>query len=194
MVYLSRIYTKSGDAGETSLGNGDRVPKTHPRIVAYGCVDELNSSIGIVVALGNLTTERTAQLQGIQNDLFDVGADLCVPESDQPLEYVPLRVTVDQVTRLERWIDQATDILEPLKSFILPGGTPAAALLHQSRTICRRAEIEVLRLVAIEQVNPQVVIYLNRLSDLLFVLARLENDQGRADVLWKPGESTGQKA
>ncbi|HWL07098.1 MAG TPA: cob(I)yrinic acid a,c-diamide adenosyltransferase, partial [Planctomicrobium sp.] len=176
MVYLNRIYTKSGDAGETSLGNGERVPKTHARIIAYGCVDELNSSLGVILALGNVSSVRSAQLQKIQNDLFDVGADLCVPESDQPLEYVPLRVTSDQVLALEREIDAATAELKPLTSFILPGGTPAAALLHQSRTICRRAEIDVLRLTATENINPQVAIYLNRLSDLLFVLARLEND------------------
>ncbi len=187
MVYLSRIYTKSGDGGETSLGNGDRVPKTHARIVAYGCVDELNSSLGVVLALGSVTDERRAQLLRIQNDLFDLGADLCVPESLEPLEYEPLRMTESQVTRLEQEIDAATAQLQPLTSFILPGGTPAAALLHVSRTICRRAEIETLKLTAEAQVNPQVVIYLNRLSDLLFVLARLENDLGRADILWTPG-------
>jgi len=187
MVYLNRIYTKSGDAGETGLGDGSRVHKTDARIVAYGTIDELNSSIGVAIALGQLEETLRAQLVFIQNDLFDLGADLCVPESDTPPEYPPLRVVEGQVTRLEQWIDQYTASLSPLTSFILPGGTPAAALLHQSRTICRRSEVEVLRLVKGEQVNTQVAIYLNRLSDLLFVMARSANDGGRADVLWTPG-------
>ncbi|WP_437191897.1 cob(I)yrinic acid a,c-diamide adenosyltransferase [Planctomicrobium sp. SH527] len=187
MVYLNRIYTKSGDTGETSLGNGDRVPKTHARIAAYGTVDELNSSIGGAIALGQLSPERCDRLRRIQNDLFDVGADLCVPETDQSLEYTPLRVTSEQVEQLEKWIDADTAELKPLTSFILPGGTVGAALLHQSRTICRRSEISVLKLVQLEQVNSQVVIYLNRLSDLLFVMARMENDGGKSDILWVPG-------
>lgn len=187
MVYLNRIYTKSGDAGETSLGDGRRVPKTHPRIGAYGGVDELNSVLGVAVAAG-LPDEMRAMLTHIQNDLFDLGADLCVPESDTPPEYPPLRVTEPQVAQLERWIDGATERLEPLTSFILPGGSIAAAHLHLARTVCRRVEIGVLELVACERVNPQAVIYLNRLSDLLFVLARLANDGGKADVLWKPGK------
>ncbi|WLD13825.1 cob(I)yrinic acid a,c-diamide adenosyltransferase [Planctellipticum variicoloris] len=187
MVYLNRIYTKSGDAGETSLGDGRRVPKTHPRIGAYGGVDELNSVLGVAIAAG-LPDAMQAMLMHIQNDLFDLGADLCVPESDTPPEYPPLRVTEPQVTQLERWIDAATDQLEPLTSFILPGGSPAAAHLHLARTVCRRVEIGVLDLVARERVNPQAVIYLNRLSDLLFVLARLANDGGKADVLWTPGK------
>ena len=123
----------------------------------------------------------------IQNDLFDVGADLCIPESETPPPYTPLRVTADQVTQLEHWIDTANARLEPLKSFILPGGTLASAHLHVARTICRRTEIEVLRLMEIESINPQVLIYLNRLSDLLFVLARCANDDGKLDVLWVPG-------
>lgn len=187
MVYLNRIYTKSGDAGETSLGDGRRVPKTHPRIGAYGGVDELNSVLGVAIAAG-LPDEMRAMLTHIQNDLFDLGADLCVPESDTPPESPHLRVTEPQVTQLERWIDAATDQLEPLTSFILPGGSPAAAHLHLARTVCRRVEIGVLELVARERVNRQAVIYLNRLSDLLFVLARLANDGGKADVLWTPGK------
>ncbi len=187
MVYLNRIYTKSGDAGVTSLGDGRRVPKTHPRIGAYGGVDELNSVLGVAIA-ASLPDAMQAMLTHIQNDLFDLGADLCVPESDTPPEYPPLRVTEPQVTQLERWIDAATDQLEPLSSFILPGGSPAAAHLHLARTVCRRVEIGVLELVACERVNPQVVIYLNRLSDLLFVLARQANDGGKADVLWTPGK------
>ena len=186
MVYLNRIYTKTGDTGETSLGNGQRVPKTDARIVAYGTVDELNSSLGCVLAV-ELPDELREMLTRIQNDLFDVGADLCVPESDEPPAYPPLRVTAEQVAQLERWIDTANERLQPLTSFILPGGTVAAAQLHMSRTICRRTEIEVLRLVAREQVNSQVVIYLNRLSDLLFVLARCANSNGQNDVLWVPG-------
>lgn len=189
MVYLNKIYTKSGDGGETSLGDGTRVPKSHPRISAYGGVDELNSCLGVVIALGQPEDGLRKLLQSIQNDLFDVGADLCVPESDEPLTYEPLRVTAVQVERVENWIDTANEKLSPLNSFILPGGTPLAALLHQARTICRRAEIGVQRLADQEQVNPQALIYLNRLSDLLFVLARQANDQGRGDVLWIPGES-----
>jgi cob(I)alamin adenosyltransferase len=187
LVYLNRIYTRSGDAGETSLGDGRRVAKTHPRIAAYGSVDELNASIGVVLALGELENSAQLRLRRIQNDLFDVGADLCVPETDPPPEHPPLRVTPEQVMHLERWIDEDTEKLSPLTSFILPGGTPAAALLHQARTICRRSEIEVLHLMAEEVVNSQAAIYLNRLSDLLFVMARLANDAGRADILWKPG-------
>lgn len=186
MVYLNRIYTKTGDAGETSLGDGTRVPKTDLRIIAYGAVDELNSHLGCINATEG-TEEFDAILKRIQNDLFDVGADLCVPESDQPPESAPLRVTADQVTQLEHWIDEATRRLEPLTSFILPGGTVAAAQFHVARTVCRRAEIEVLRLVASTQINPQVAVYLNRLSDLLFVLARCANGNGQQDVLWVPG-------
>jgi cob(I)alamin adenosyltransferase len=185
MVYLNRIYTRGGDAGETSLGDLSRVPKTSPRIMAYGSVDELNSVVGLARAAG--PSPKTGQwLETIQNDLFDLGADLCVPHSDNPA-YPPLRIVPEQVTRLEGWIDQITAGLEPLNSFVLPGGTAAAAALHQARTVCRRAEIEVLRLMAVEAVNPQAAIYLNRLSDLLFVLARDANDGGRGDVLWKPG-------
>lgn len=186
MVYLNTIYTKTGDDGETSLGDGRRVPKTDPRIIAYGTVDELNSFLGCVIALG-VASEISQILIQIQNDLFDVGADLCVPESGVALAYEPLRVTNDQVTQLENWIDSANARLSPLTSFILPGGTPAAAQLHVARTVCRRCEIEVLRLVQSERVNRQVVIYLNRLSDLLFVLARCANHDGKNDVLWVPG-------
>lgn len=188
MVYLNRIYTKSGDTGETGLGDGARVPKTHPRIVAYGCVDELNSSIGVALALGQLERTMQERLQRVQNDLFDVGADLCVPETDLAPEHPPLRVQASQIVRLERWIDEHTDRLSPLTSFILPGGATGAALLHLARTICRRSEIEVLRLAATTHVNEQVMIYLNRLSDLLFVMARGANDEGRGDVLWTPGQ------
>lgn len=186
MVYLNRIYTKTGDAGETSLGDGQRVPKTAARIVAYGCVDELNSNIGCLLASAG-TADFNPILLHIQNDLFDVGADLCVSESDQPLSHEPLRITVEQVAQLEKWIDSANEKLQPLKSFILPGGSVAAAQLHVARTVCRRCEIEVLRLSEKERINPQIQIYLNRLSDLLFVLARCANDNGTRDILWKPG-------
>jgi len=186
MVYLNCIYTKTGDTGETSLGDGRRVLKTNTRIVAYGTVDELNSSLGSALSVGQ-SADITSMLTLIQNDLFDVGADLCIPESETPPPYTPLRVTADQVTQLEHWIDTANARLEPLKSFILPSGTSASAHLHVARTICRRTEIEVLRLMEIESINPQVLIYLNRLSDLLFVLARCANDDGKLDVLWVPG-------
>ena len=202
MVYLNRIYTKTGDDGQTGLGDGTRVPKTHPRIAAYGSVDELNAVLGLALSQG-LPSPIDQQLKSIQNDLFDLGADLCVPE---PVEHdddefeehhthdanaettiQALRVQAAQAERLEGWIDQAVDQLTPLTSFILPGGTLAAATLHVARTVCRRVEIEVLQLAEFEVINQNVTIYLNRLSDLLFVWARLCNDGGRADVLWIPG-------
>lgn len=186
MVYLNRIYTKSGDAGETSLGNGVRVSKTHPRILAYGGTDELNSLLGVALT-ADLPEEVADWLRRVQNDLFDLGADLCVPETDPPPEYEPLRVTGVQIETLEGWIDSVNERLEPLESFVLPGGTPAAAHLHHSRAVCRRVETQVLRLAESESINPNVAIYLNRLSDLLFVLARLCNNGGADDVLWKPG-------
>lgn len=186
MVYLNRIYTKSGDGGQTSLGDGSRVCKTDCRIGAYGGVDELNALLGLAVATG-LDASISAIIVRIQNDLFDVGADLCVPESDVPLEYVPLRVTAAQVEQLEHWIDSVNERLQPLTSFILPGGSVAAAHLHLARTVCRRVEIGVLELAGRDKINPQAAIYLNRLSDLLFVFARAANDDGKADVLWVPG-------
>ncbi|MEW4490773.1 cob(I)yrinic acid a,c-diamide adenosyltransferase [Thalassoglobus sp. JC818] len=187
MVYLNKIYTRTGDTGETSLGDGTRVPKDHPRIIAYGTIDELNSALGTVTALSQPTSQTQSSIRIIQNDLFDVGADLCVPESEEPLEYTPLRVTAEQVAQLEDWIDQANEVLSPLTSFILPGGNQASALLHQARTICRRAEVHIYQLLNEERINPLILTYVNRLSDLLFVLARVENDNGTADILWKPG-------
>jgi cob(I)alamin adenosyltransferase len=187
MVYLSRIYTKTGDSGHTSLGDGSRVPKTDRRIAAYGGVDELNSVIGLGIAAG-MPEELAAPLRRIQNDLFDLGADLCVPLSDTPPEYPELRVTEAQVTRLEQLIDGFTDRLKPLDSFILPGGSLAAGHLHQARVVCRRVEIGVIEFTqTVEGAHAQCVIYLNRLSDLLFVMARIANDEGRADVKWVPG-------
>ncbi|HEX6987824.1 MAG TPA: cob(I)yrinic acid a,c-diamide adenosyltransferase [Planctomycetaceae bacterium] len=185
MVYLDRLYTRSGDGGETGLGDGSRVRKTHPRVVALGAVDELNAALGVALA-GDLDPAVRGLLAGVQNDLFDLGADLAVPLSDDPSR---LRMTPDRVAGLERRIDAATPRLEPLRSFVLPGGTPAAAALHLARAVCRRAEIETLRLAETEPLNPPAAVYLNRLSDLLFALARLANDGGRADVLWKPGGS-----
>ena len=188
MVFLNQIYTKSGDAGQTGLGDGSRVPKTHDRVVAFGTVDELNSVLGLV-----RTAEVSEHVDGwlfrIQNDLFDLGADLCVPEptDGQQPEHPPLRVSAAQVTWLEGCIDEINEPLEPLTSFVLPGGTTASAWLHLARTVCRRAEISVWSLNEIEPVNEHVVCYLNRLSDLLFVLAQHCNDLGRSSVLWVPG-------
>jgi cob(I)alamin adenosyltransferase len=186
MVYLNRIYTRSGDAGETSLGDGTRVPKTHPRIAAYGGVDELNAVLGLVLA-ADVPAGWQTRLRQIQNDLFDLGADLCVPLSQVPAERPPLRMTASQVEQLEYWIDEENERLAPLASFVLPGGSVAAAHLHWARTVCRRIELGVLHLAEQEPLNPQATIYLNRLSDLLFVMARAANDDGRRDVLWKPG-------
>jgi cob(I)alamin adenosyltransferase len=182
MVYLSRIYTKTGDQGETGLGDGARVPKDHPRVTAYGDVDELNAVLGLLTAEAG---EERELLRSIQNDLFDVGADLCVPP--RPTEQNALRVRPEQATRLEHEIDRLNARLQPLKSFVLPGGSRASAWCHLARTVCRRAERAVVTLARSEAVNPQAVVYLNRLSDLLFVLARVANRDGADDVLWVPG-------
>ena len=180
-VNLTRIYTRLGDGGETHLGDMSRVPKTHERIEAYGTVDELNAQLGVALAHGGLT-ERTARwLQRVQNDLFDVGADISVPEGGTRER---LRVLPEQTAWLETACDEANAPLEPLKSFVLPGGTLAAAQLHVCRTVCRRAE---RRTVACgEAVNAECVRYLNRLSDLLFILSR-EANAGGAEPLWEPG-------
>src|SRR5438874_2465173 len=188
MVFLSKIYTKSGDHGETGLGDGTRVPKDHPRVTAYGRVDELNAVLGLVLAHDAAGPEADL-LRNIQNDLFDVGADLCVPQAEGETSGPRLRVTTEQVARLEAAIDRLNAKLSPMTSFVLPGGTLAAAWCHFARTVCRSAERDVVTLAAKEHVNPQVVIYLNRLSDLLFVLARVCNDNGKADVLWQPGKT-----
>ena len=181
MVRLTRIYTRTGDDGSTALGDGTRLSKHHPRIEAYGTVDETSSAIGVVTAHG-IEEPYRGWLRAIQNDLFDLGSDLCVPGSAP-------RITAGYVTRLEGHIDHVNEELEPLASFVLPGGEPAAAWLHVARTVCRRAERVTIALSELEgeAVNPEVVRYLNRLSDLLFVLARVSNDAGRADVLWEPG-------
>jgi cob(I)alamin adenosyltransferase len=187
MVFLSRIYTKSGDAGETSLGDGMRVPKDHPRVVAYGSVDELNSVLGLLLASG--PPGEADLLRSIQNDLFDVGADLCVPQPEDEAPGSVLRIRAEQAARLEQAIDRLNANFAPLTSFVLPGGEPAAAWCHLARTVCRRAERDVVTLAREEPINPQVVVYLNRLSDLLFVLARAYNKSGRGDVLWQPGKT-----
>jgi len=190
MVYLSRIYTKSGDKGDTGLGDGTRVPKDHPRVAAYGSVDELNAVLGLLLVQADkeLDDDTHGLLRGIQNDLFDVGADLCRPELPDEKPGQVLRIRADQAEKLEKAIDVRNEHLKPLTSFILPGGTPAAAWCHLARTVCRRAERDVVTLTREEPVNPQVVIYLNRLSDLLFVLSRTLNRQGEDDVLWVPGK------
>ena len=182
MVQLTRIYTKGGDKGTTSLGTGKRVPKHDPRVAAYGTVDEANAAIGI--ARLHAEGELEQMLARIQNDLFDLGADLCRPDIDNQ---EGLRIVEAQVERLEREIDAMNAKLAPLNSFVLPGGTPAAAYLHQARTIVRRAEREMTALAEREPVNPAAIRYANRLSDHLFVAARAANDWGRRDVLGQPG-------
>ena len=186
MFFLSRIYTKSGDTGETGLGDGTRVPKDAARVVAFGEVDELNAVLGLVAAACP-ACPGAAFLRDIQNDLFDVGADLCIPPIEKEEPGKCLRVTAAQAERLEKAIDRLNENLQPLRSFVLPGGTIAAAWLHLARTVCRRAERAVVTLMHTETVNPPVLVYLNRLSDYLFVLARVANDGGKADVLWVPG-------
>jgi cob(I)alamin adenosyltransferase len=190
MVYLSRIYTKTGDKGQTALGDGTRVPKDHPRVAAYGSVDELNAVLGLLLSLHPRPAE--ADLLGtVQNDLFDVGADLCRPQAADEAPGARLRVRPEQAERLEHAIDRLNAGLAPLTSFVLPGGHAPAAWAHLARTVCRRAERDVVTLARDEPVNPAVVVYLNRLSDLLFVLARVYNNNGRDEVLWQPG---GQKS
>jgi len=184
MVKLTKIYTRGGDSGETSLGDGTRVRKDALRVAAYGTVDEANAAIG--VARLHADGADDAILARIQNDLFDLGADLCRPEDGRGGREA-LRVSAAQVTRLETEIDRLNADLAPLESFVLPGGSPSAAHLHLARTIARRAERIVVALAAAEPVNPQAIQYLNRLSDLLFVLARHRNDKGAGDVLWTPG-------
>lgn len=187
MVVLSKIYTRTGDGGETALGNGDRVAKHDLRVEAYGTVDETNSTVGL--ARLHADGEMDAQLAAIQNDLFDLGADLCRPdmEKDADAPFPPLRVSDAQVERLEAEIDAMNSGLKPLRSFILPGGTSLAAHLHLCRTVSRRAERLSVALSGSEAVNPAAVKYLNRLSDWFFVASRIANDRGEADVLWVPG-------
>lgn len=192
MVELNRIYTRGGDAGQTSLGSGDRVAKHDLRVAAYGTVDEANAALGLA-RLHTIEDRETDEiLARIQNDLFDLGADLCTPEGDARAarkQEGALRIVLEQVDRLEQEIDALNESLAPLTSFILPGGTPAAAHLHMARTIARRAERLMTELATHEDVNPDALKYINRLSDHLFVLGRHLNDGGRADVLWTPGQN-----
>ncbi|MGD9955114.1 MAG: cob(I)yrinic acid a,c-diamide adenosyltransferase [Candidatus Nanopelagicales bacterium] len=188
MVNLTRIYTRTGDDGTTNLGDLSRVSKNDPRLLAYADTDEANSSIGVAIALGSLSDDVVALLTRIQNDLFDVGADLCTPVVENP-EFPPLRVEQQYVDRLEAACDEYNEALAPLRSFILPGGTPGAALLHVSRTVVRRAERQTWAALEAhgDTMNPLTATYLNRLSDLLFILARHANLSAGGDVLWKPG-------
>ncbi|MEM7745115.1 MAG: cob(I)yrinic acid a,c-diamide adenosyltransferase [Pseudomonadota bacterium] len=187
MVVLNKIYTKTGDTGETALGNGSRVAKYTLRVSSYGTVDEVNSTVGMarLVADG----EMHAALARIQNDLFDLGADLCRPDParDGDAEYPPLRMAEAQVTRLENEIDVMNANLEPLRSFVLPGGSALAAHLHVCRTVARRAERLTVELATLEEINHRAVTYLNRLSDWFFVASRVANENGSKDVLWVPG-------
>jgi len=186
MVRLDRIYTRGGDGGMTSTGGGQRVSKLNPRIAAGGSVDETNCALGVAIAAGT-TGELSEVLSGLQQFLFDLGADLCVPlpHDDEP-DMLPTRLSKDDVTHLERLIDQFAARQLSLNSFVLPGGSAAAAQLHLGRSICRRAELDVLRLQESQPLNPVIAVCLNRLSDLLFVLARAANDDGKNDVLWTP--------
>jgi cob(I)alamin adenosyltransferase len=185
-VHLTRIYTKTGDAGTTGLGDGSRVPKTDPRIAAYADTDECNAALGVALALGELPGDLRTVLTSVQNDLFDVGADLSTPIVAEP-KYPPLRITEDYVTRVEGWCDEFNARLSKLDSFILPGGTPGAALLHVARTVTRRSERAAWALYELDpqRTNLLAIKYLNRLSDLLFILSRVANPGG--DVLWRPG-------
>ena len=192
MVKLNKIYTRTGDDGSTGLGSGERRLKSDLRVEAYGTVDEANACIG----LARLHTESAhreidAMLTRIQNDMFDLGADLATPDTGKPLGYEPLRIVASQTSRLEADIDLLNARLKPLKSFVLPAGSPAAAALHLARTVTRRAERHMVALAQDkrEHVNPEGIRYVNRLSDLLFVAARVANDNGNADVLWVPGQN-----
>ena len=193
MVKLNKIYTRTGDDGSTGLADGSRVLKHSLRPQAYGTVDELNASLGLVfLCLDNKKDENVFNdikvlIRGIQNDLFDLGADLSTPISKAKQSYKPLRITENQIKKIEEKIDEYNDELKPLNSFILPGGSEAASLIHLSRTIARRAERDVSLLSSQEEINKNSLIYLNRLSDLLFVLSRVLNENGLNDVLWVPG-------
>ncbi|MDQ2838298.1 MAG: cob(I)yrinic acid a,c-diamide adenosyltransferase [Actinomycetota bacterium] len=188
-VHLTRIYTRTGDAGTTALGDMSRVAKTDVRVGAYADSDETNAAIGVALALGELAEPIAAVLRQLQNDLFDVGADLCTPVQPNP-EFPPLRITEAYIGRLEGWCDEFNEQLPKLASFILPGGSPGAAYLHVARTVARRAERSTWLLIEAdaEHTNPLAATYLNRLSDLLFILARCANPGG--DVLWQPGGPT----
>lgn len=188
MVVLNRIYTRTGDDGTTALGTGERRVKFDARIEAYGTVDETNSVIGLArLSTAQESPQIDAMLGRIQNDLFDLGADLCTPDTGKKPDYEPLRISPAQVARLEQEIDALNADLQPLKSFVLPGGSAAAAALHQARTVCRRAERLIVRLAQNEPVGEPAIQFINRLSDFLFVASRHLNDRGKADILWTPG-------
>lgn len=189
MVTLNRIYTRTGDKGSTRLATGEPVSKASLRVEAYGGVDETNACVGL--ARLNAEADLDALLARIQNDLFDLGADLATPDTGKDLGYEPLRITEGQVERLEAEIDKLNGELSPLESFVLPAGTPAAAHLHLARTVCRRAERVCVALIAEDEkaISPAALKYLNRLSDLLFVAARWANGKGEDDVLWVPGKN-----
>ncbi len=194
MVVLNRIYTRTGDTGQTSLGSGERVSKADLRIHAYGSVDETNSVLGLVRLHTKLPELQPLDdmLARIQNELFDLGADLCVPDRGQKLEHEPLRISPTQYERLEREIDGMNEKLAPLRSFVLPGGHAGAAYLHQARTVCRRAERLIVELSAIpgEHVSEGAISYVNRLSDFLFVASRWVNAKSaNGDILWVPGKT-----
>ena len=185
MIKLNKIYTKTGDGGDTALGDGERVLKDSLRVSAYGNVDELNASIGIITLYANAELKR--KLKNIQNDLFDIGADLCVPIAEKNKDR--LRLSTNQIETLELEIDEMNSILEPLNSFVLPGGCRSATFLHMARTICRRAERSVVSLRSQEKINDNTLVYLNRLSDWLFVASRVENQENSSEVLWAPGKN-----
>ncbi len=191
MVKLNRIYTRTGDDGTTGLGSGKRVPKYDLRVESYGTVDEANACIGMARLHAAALPDLDRMLMRIQNDMFDLGADLCTPDSGEPLSYEPLRIVQSQVERLEREIDQLNAALEPLRSFVLPGGSALAAHLHLARTVTRRAERLMTELVAQpgERVGSAAMKYVNRLSDFLFVASRWVNAKGEGDVLWTPGQN-----
>ncbi len=192
MVVLNKIYTKTGDDGSTALGTGERRPKHDLRVSAYGTVDETNACIGLArIHTATDHADLDAMLGRIQNDLFDLGADLATPDTGQKLDYEPLRIASTQVERLEADIDSLNKSLAPLRSFVLPGGSPAAAALHLARTVARRAERLIVELATVdeEQVSAEAIKYINRVSDFLFVSARCVNDNGRDDVLWVPGQN-----
>lgn len=189
MVYLSRITTKSGDNGTTSLGDGSRVVKDCARVEAMGAVDELNAVLGLLLASAGEIAEREL-IQSLSNDLFDLGADLCVPCDEKGSSHAGLRISESHVCRLESAIERLNSGLTPLSSFVLPGGCPPAAWCHLGRTVCRRAERNMVSLQQQEPINPVAIVFLNRLSDLLFVLARCFNQSVGGDILWSPGSST----
>lgn len=188
MVRLTRIYTRGGDKGKTSLGNGSRVLKSSLRIEAIGAIDEANASLGLLRAFLSPSDPCLPVIKDIQNDLFDIGADLCYPSSSKTSSSKPaLRLTQKKITQIEQWIDQLNLDLTPLTSFVLPGGSQTAAFCHQARTLIRRAERQIVNLSQKNSVNPLIIQYTNRLSDLLFVLGRILNNKGKEDILWIPG-------